>query len=281
MPPSTLGPPPSAPWPPPSAPRMPPSAPRPPPSTLWPPPSAPRMPPSTPWPLSSIPRPPSRAPWPPSRSPRRWPASWRLCAPSTSSRPPLGPPITFPLRGDRLVPPGIFCPMVTSLGGAGGDVAGTPTPQAAFGGGPRAPEPLQPRCPPRGKAKGAGVWVRPPSQVTKPHPGPQAEPPQGRKEGGLPRGGVAEPPKTLAQPPPPRWPPFKVVGSCPRRCHCQHRDPPQLPRNVSAWLSPSANHLVEPPWVATLILVGSLVAVSELLAPPAGEEEEKEEGGDA
>ncbi|GAB0201893.1 RAS guanyl-releasing protein 1 [Grus japonensis] len=51
------------------------------------------------------------------------------------------------------------------------------------------------------------------------------------------------------------------------------RDSPPPPR-----LSPSANHLAEPPWVATLILAGSLVAASEvLLGPP----EEEEEGGDA
>ncbi|CAM4689714.1 gametogenetin [Caretta caretta] len=56
------------------------------------------------------------------------------------------------------------------------------------------------------------------------------------------------------------WPPFQVMDSCPRKCYCKHQDQRKLPRNISAWLTPSANHLAEPPWVSTAILAGSLVA---------------------
>ncbi|XP_030400256.1 gametogenetin [Gopherus evgoodei] len=56
------------------------------------------------------------------------------------------------------------------------------------------------------------------------------------------------------------WPPFQIMDSCPRKCYCKHQDQRKLPRNISAWLNPSANHLAEPPWVSTAILAGSLVA---------------------
>ncbi|XP_005310606.2 gametogenetin [Chrysemys picta bellii] len=56
------------------------------------------------------------------------------------------------------------------------------------------------------------------------------------------------------------WPPFQIMDSCPRKCYCKHQDQRKLPRNISAWLTPSANHLAEPPWVSTAILAGSLVA---------------------
>ncbi|XP_067413400.1 gametogenetin [Emydura macquarii macquarii] len=56
------------------------------------------------------------------------------------------------------------------------------------------------------------------------------------------------------------WPPFQIMDSCPRKCYCKHQDQRRLPRNISAWLNPSANHLAEPPWVSTAILAGSLVA---------------------
>ncbi|XP_062454178.1 gametogenetin [Rhea pennata] len=72
--------------------------------------------------------------------------------------------------------------------------------------------------------------------------------------------GASEPPAPAS-----RWPPFQVGDSCPRRCHCKHQDPRRLPRNVSAWLAPSANHLAEPPWVSTAILASSLVAGTEFL----------------
>ncbi|XP_077192655.1 gametogenetin [Paroedura picta] len=57
-----------------------------------------------------------------------------------------------------------------------------------------------------------------------------------------------------------RWPAFQVVDSCPRKCYCRHQDERKLPKNVMAWLNPSANHLAEPPWVATALLAVSLVA---------------------
>ncbi|XP_023988593.1 gametogenetin [Physeter macrocephalus] len=57
------------------------------------------------------------------------------------------------------------------------------------------------------------------------------------------------------------WPPFQVLNSCPFKCYCRHQPRHRhLPRNVSAWLSPSTNHLSEPPWVTTIKLAGSLVA---------------------
>ncbi|XP_026544243.1 gametogenetin [Notechis scutatus] len=56
------------------------------------------------------------------------------------------------------------------------------------------------------------------------------------------------------------WPAFQVADSCPRRCYCRHQDQRKLPKNVLAWLNPSANHLTEPPWVATALLAVSLVA---------------------
>ncbi|KAL8219884.1 UNVERIFIED_CONTAM: hypothetical protein K2H54_035583 [Gekko kuhli] len=57
-----------------------------------------------------------------------------------------------------------------------------------------------------------------------------------------------------------RWPAFQVADSCPRKCYCRHQDERKLPKNVVAWLNPSANHLAEPPWVATALLAVSLVA---------------------
>ncbi|XP_060113742.1 gametogenetin [Heteronotia binoei] len=57
-----------------------------------------------------------------------------------------------------------------------------------------------------------------------------------------------------------RWPAFQVVDSCPRKCYCRHQEERKLPKNVVAWLNPSANHLAEPPWVATALLAVSLVA---------------------
>ncbi|KAK9394338.1 gametogenetin [Crotalus adamanteus] len=56
------------------------------------------------------------------------------------------------------------------------------------------------------------------------------------------------------------WPAFQVADSCPRRCYCKHQEQRKLPKNVLAWLNPSANHLTEPPWVATAMLAVSLVA---------------------
>ncbi|XP_070620537.1 gametogenetin-like [Erythrolamprus reginae] len=56
------------------------------------------------------------------------------------------------------------------------------------------------------------------------------------------------------------WPAFQVTDSCPRRCYCKHQNQRKLPKNVLAWLNPSANHLTEPPWVATAMLAVSLVA---------------------
>nr|XP_012291620.1 gametogenetin [Aotus nancymaae] len=57
------------------------------------------------------------------------------------------------------------------------------------------------------------------------------------------------------------WPPFQVLNSCPCKCYCRHQPRHRrLPRNVSAWLSTSTNHLREPPWVTTIKLAGSLVA---------------------
>ncbi|XP_037055449.1 gametogenetin isoform X2 [Peromyscus leucopus] len=57
------------------------------------------------------------------------------------------------------------------------------------------------------------------------------------------------------------WPPFEVLNSCPSKCYCRHQPRHRrLPRNVSAWLSTTTNHLSEPPWVVTVKLAGSLVA---------------------
>ncbi|XP_029475954.1 gametogenetin [Rhinatrema bivittatum] len=57
-----------------------------------------------------------------------------------------------------------------------------------------------------------------------------------------------------------RWPSFQVDGSCTRKCHCKHTSPRKLPANVASWLATSRNTLIEPTWVSTLKLAGSLVA---------------------
>lgn len=56
------------------------------------------------------------------------------------------------------------------------------------------------------------------------------------------------------------WPAFQVTESCSRKCYCKHQQQRKLPKNVVAWLNPSANHLAEPPWVTTAMLAVSLVA---------------------
>ncbi|KAM5236716.1 gametogenetin [Ctenodactylus gundi] len=57
------------------------------------------------------------------------------------------------------------------------------------------------------------------------------------------------------------WQPFQVLNSCSSKCYCRHRPRHRrLPRNVSAWLTTTTNHLSEPPWITTIKLAGSLVA---------------------
>ncbi|XP_078517196.1 uncharacterized protein LOC144781977 [Lissotriton helveticus] len=56
------------------------------------------------------------------------------------------------------------------------------------------------------------------------------------------------------------WPSFQVDSSCPNKCLSINQTERRLPENVDKWLTSSKNYLIEPSWVSTLKLAGSLVA---------------------
>ncbi|XP_069500459.1 protein split ends-like [Ambystoma mexicanum] len=57
-----------------------------------------------------------------------------------------------------------------------------------------------------------------------------------------------------------RWPSFRIDNSCTNKYQNTHQTERRLPENVDKWFASSKNSLIEPSWVSTLKLAGSLVA---------------------